>query len=40
MFYELESSAVEKYKKSEGFIDVEDCPMPTGRLQRIIWSRG
>jgi len=38
VFYELESSAIERYKKSEGFIEVEDCPMPTGRLQRLVWS--
>lgn len=38
MFYELESSAIERYKKSEGFIDIEDSPLPTGRLQRLIWS--
>jgi len=37
MFYELESSAIERYKKSEGFIDVEDYPLPSGRLQRRPW---
>ena len=38
MFYELELPAIQKYKKSEGFIDADVCPMPIGRLQRLVWS--
>jgi len=38
MFYELETSVISKYKKSEGFIDAEDSPLPAGRLQRLVWS--
>ena len=38
MFYELESSVIERYKKSEGFIDVEATPLPAGRLQKLVWS--
>jgi len=38
MFYELESSVIDRYKKLEGFIDVEDNPLPTGHLQRLVWS--
>lgn len=37
-FYELESSVIARYKKSEGFIDAEEYPLPTGHLQRLVWS--
>ena len=29
---------IDKYKKSEGFIDVESLSLPAGRLQRLFWS--
>jgi len=38
MFYELESPVIDKYKRSEGFIDVEVLPLPSGHLQRLFWS--
>ena len=37
LFYELESDAVDDYKRSEGYA-FEELPMPSNQLQRRIWT--
>ena len=38
MFYEIESSVIARYRKSEGFLEGETCLLPAGHLQRLVWS--
>jgi len=37
LFYELESDAVDDYKRSEGYA-FEELPMPSNELQRRVWT--
>jgi len=37
LFYELESDAVDEYKRSEGYA-FEELPMPSNQLQRRVWT--